>query len=120
MSALPAPVRHSRLFLSVKRLFFGLEPVIKFGAGLIAVLDIEFVSAAADAFFERKFLDRGFLYACGCGHGFTSTVTVSQAAPGRNIVCRMRLRQGQSGHGAAQAKLDFQADRSRSTSRYNV
>jgi hypothetical protein len=33
-------------------LFFGLEPVIGFGAELIAALYIEFVSAAAGAFFE--------------------------------------------------------------------
>ena len=60
---------NSRLFVSVKRLFFGLEPVIGFGAGLIAVLDIEFVSATADAFFERKLLDRGFLCSNGCRNG---------------------------------------------------
>jgi hypothetical protein len=55
----------SPLLLSVKRLFFDLEPVIKLGAGLIAVLYIEFVSAAVDAFFERKVLDRGPRCACG-------------------------------------------------------
>ena len=40
MSTLRAPVRSPRLFLSVKHLFFGLDPVIDFGAGLIAALDI--------------------------------------------------------------------------------
>jgi hypothetical protein len=46
------------LFLSLKHFFFGLEPVIELGARLIAALDIEFVSATADAFFERRRLDR--------------------------------------------------------------
>jgi ABC-type antimicrobial peptide transport system permease subunit len=94
----------SQLFLSVKRLFFGLEPVIGFAAGLIAVFDIEFVSAAADAFFERKFLDQGFLCAAGCGHGFTSTMTVSQAASGWKTVRMIRLRQRQSGSWGRKSK----------------
>jgi hypothetical protein len=57
------PVRSSWLFLCVRRLFFGLEPVIDFGVRLIAALNIKFVSATADAFFKRKLLDRGFLRA---------------------------------------------------------
>jgi hypothetical protein len=58
------PACRSLLFLRLKRLFFGLEPVIDFGARLIAALYIEFVSAAANAFIERKLLDHGFLCAC--------------------------------------------------------
>jgi hypothetical protein len=46
------------LLPELKRLFFGLGPIIKVGTGLIAALDIEFVSATADAFFERRRLDR--------------------------------------------------------------
>jgi len=61
MSALPAFARRSRSFLNVKRLFLSLEPVIHFGAELIAALDIEFISATAEWFFERKLLNNGFL-----------------------------------------------------------
>jgi hypothetical protein len=41
---------------AVKHLFFGLEPVIEFGARVIAALDIELVGATADAFltFQRR------------------------------------------------------------------
>jgi hypothetical protein len=51
---------------------FGLEPVVKLRARLIAALDVEFVGAVADLFFEWKRFDRGFLCACGCWHGITS------------------------------------------------
>jgi hypothetical protein len=46
-----APVRFPWLFLGLEQLFFGLKPIIEFGARLIAVLDIQFVSATADALF---------------------------------------------------------------------
>jgi hypothetical protein len=56
------------LFGSAQNLFFGLKPIIEFGARLIAAFDIEFLSATADAFFERKHVARSFLCRCGCGH----------------------------------------------------
>jgi hypothetical protein len=45
---------------------------MEFRARLIAALDIEFVSATLDAFFERKRLDRGFHCFRRCRHGITS------------------------------------------------
>src|SRR5580700_4069314 len=53
-------------------LIFGQEPVVYFRTGLIASLEVEFVSAFADAFFKMKRLERCFLCACGCRHGITS------------------------------------------------
>jgi hypothetical protein len=72
-----------RLFPSLKHLFFGLGPIIKFGAGLIAALDIEFVSATADAFFERKRLDWGFFCFRGCWHKITSGLKLPQTVSDR-------------------------------------
>jgi hypothetical protein len=69
------------LFGGAQNFFFGLKPIIEFGARLIAAFDIEFVSATADAFFERKGIDQGFLCTCGWGHGITSAMTVSQKQP---------------------------------------
>jgi hypothetical protein len=40
------------LCLSLLNLLFGLEPVVEFGAGLIAALYIEFVRSALNLFFE--------------------------------------------------------------------
>ena len=60
------------LFGRAQNLFFGLKPIIEFGARLIAVLDIEFVSATLDTFFERKRLDRAFLCLRRWGYGITS------------------------------------------------
>jgi hypothetical protein len=67
-----APIPLLMAFLSLKNLLFGLEPIIEFRARLIAALDIQFVSATLDAFFERKRLDRGFPCFRGCWHGITS------------------------------------------------
>jgi len=39
-------------FLSLLNLLFGLEPVVEFRAGLIASLELEFVSSLSDSLFE--------------------------------------------------------------------
>jgi hypothetical protein len=49
-----------------------LEPVVEFGAGLIAALDVEFVGSPANSFFQGKCFDWGNLSPCGCRHGITS------------------------------------------------
>ncbi len=82
-SAFPTALCWRWLVLILKHLFFGLGPIIKFGAGLVAALDIEFVSATADAFFERKRLDRGFPCVCGCWHEITSGLKLSQTVSHR-------------------------------------
>lgn len=41
-----------RVFLGPANLFFGLEPVVQFRTGLIASLNVEFMSSSSDSFFE--------------------------------------------------------------------
>src|SRR6266705_181664 len=57
------------LFLGSANLLFGLEPVVEFRAGLIALLNVEFIGSSSYSFFERKRLNRGHLCACGFWHG---------------------------------------------------
>ena len=48
---------------------FGLEPVVEFGAGLIASLNVQFIGSPLDSFVEWQRFDRGFLCMCRCWHG---------------------------------------------------
>jgi len=57
------------LFLGSANLLFGLEPVVEFRAGLIALLNVEFIGSSSYSFFERKRLDRRLLRTCGFWHG---------------------------------------------------
>jgi len=57
------------LFLGSAAFLFGLLPVIKFRAGLIASQDVEFVNSALDSFFEGQRFDWGCLARAGAGMG---------------------------------------------------
>ena len=76
---LKAPIPLLMAFQSLQHLLFGLEPIIEFRARLIAALDVEFVSATLNLFFERKRLDRGFPCFRRCRHGITSGQETSTA-----------------------------------------
>ena len=55
-------------FFGSADLFFGLEPVIELRAGFVAALDVEFVGAALDSFFEGEPFLKAFFCRCGCCH----------------------------------------------------
>src|SRR5437879_13551782 len=57
------------LFLGSANLLFGLEPVVEFRAGLIALEDVQLVGSPPDSLFKRQRLDRRFFRACGFWHG---------------------------------------------------
>src|SRR5437867_10918452 len=57
------------LLLGAAGLLFGLESVVEFRAGLIALEDVQFIRSAPDSLFKRQRLDRRFLRACASWHG---------------------------------------------------
>ena len=63
----------SHRFFGHANFLFGLEPVIDFGARLIAAQDVEFVGSSPDSFFERTGRDLRFFCRCWCRHRCTSS-----------------------------------------------
>ena len=55
-------------FFGSADLFLGLEPVIELRAGFVAALDVEFVGAALDSFFEGEPFLTAFFCRCRCCH----------------------------------------------------
>ena len=63
---------HSRRFFGSANFLLGLEPVIEFGARLIATQNVEFVGSSLDSFFKRDCSCWGFFCECECRHEITS------------------------------------------------
>ena len=55
-------------FFGSANLFFCLEPVVELRAGFVPVLDVEFVGAALDSFFEGEPFLKAFFCRCRCCH----------------------------------------------------
>jgi hypothetical protein len=79
-------------FFGSADLLFGLEPVVKLGAGLVAAVDVEFVRSMADSLFERKCLFLAFFCACGCWHEITSDDDGSTAVPQSETTWKLKIR----------------------------